>query len=63
MQDKDESIGIVAMNSQQRDEIEHQLELRLSQSTSLQELYDKKMKSHEPIFIKNLEIYLSNDIV
>ncbi len=55
LQDKDESIGIVAMNSQQRDEIEHQLELRLSQSTFLQELYDKKMKSHEPIFIKNLE--------
>ncbi|MCE7531891.1 DUF4011 domain-containing protein [Acinetobacter nosocomialis] len=55
LQDKDESIGIVAMNSQQRDEIEHQLELRLSQSSFLQELYDKKMKSHEPIFIKNLE--------
>lgn len=55
LQDKDESIGIVAMNSQQRDEIEYQLELRLSQSTFLQELYDKKMKSHEPLFIKNLE--------
>ncbi|NUF85727.1 AAA domain-containing protein, partial [Acinetobacter seifertii] len=55
LQDKDESIGIVAMNSQQRDEIEHQLELRLAQSTFLQELYDKKMKSHEPVFIKNLE--------
>lgn len=55
LQDRDESIGIVAMNSQQRDEIENQLELRLSNNSLLQDLYDKKMKSFEPIFIKNLE--------
>lgn len=55
LQDKEESIGIVAMNSQQRDEIESQLELRLSKDSRLQDLYDKKMKSHEPVFVKNLE--------
>lgn len=55
LQDADESIGIVAMNSQQRDEIENQLELKLSENSLLQSLYDKKMKSFEPIFIKNLE--------
>ena len=55
LQDRNESIGIVAMNSQQRDEIEDQLELRLSQDSILQGLYDKKMGSDEPIFIKNLE--------
>lgn len=51
----DESIGIVAMNSQQRDEIEVQLELKLSQDSYLQELYEQNNKSYEPIFIKNLE--------
>lgn len=51
----DESIGIVAMNSQQRNEIEAQLELKLSQDSYLQELYDRQNKTFEPIFIKNLE--------
>ena len=55
LQNTEESIGIVAMNSQQRDEIENQLELKLSENSLLQSLYDKKMKSFEPIFIKNLE--------
>lgn len=51
----DESIGVVAMNSQQRDEIECQLEHRLSQDSYLQTLYDQKNKNDEPVFIKNLE--------
>ena len=51
----DESIGIVAMNSQQRDEIERQFELAIKKDTLLQNAYEKNLSRFEPIFIKNLE--------
>lgn len=49
-----ESIGLVAMNSKQRDEIERQFTEQLEQNPFLQALYDEKAKT-DPIFIKNLE--------
>ncbi|MCP1772749.1 very-short-patch-repair endonuclease [Neisseria perflava] len=50
----DESIGMVAMNSQQRDEIEMQFEQQLREYPHLQDLVDEKAKT-DPVFIKNLE--------
>lgn len=50
-----ESIGVVAMNSKQKEEIENQLEIAISENPLLQKSYDQNMGSHEPIFIKNLE--------
>lgn len=49
-----ESIGLVAMNSKQRDEIERQFTEQLEQNPLLQALYDEKAKT-DPVFIKNLE--------
>lgn len=49
-----ESIGLVAMNSKQRDEIERQFAEQLEQNPALQALYDEKAKT-DPVFIKNLE--------
>lgn len=51
----EESIGIVAMNVQQRDEIEKQLEQFIKDNPSLIPAYDSNKSSLEPIFIKNLE--------
>lgn len=49
-----ESIGLVAMNSKQRDEIERQFTEQLEQNPFLQALYDEKAKT-DSVFIKNLE--------
>jgi len=51
----DESVGIVAMNSEQRDEIEQQLDQKLKENHLLRSAMDKNKKSEEPLFIKNLE--------
>lgn len=50
----EESVGIVAMNSQQRDEIENQLELLMQSSPKLQEII-KEAEKTDPVFVKNLE--------
>ncbi|MFC0819618.1 DUF4011 domain-containing anti-phage protein Hhe [Moraxella marmotae] len=49
-----ESIGMVAMNSAQRDEIQMQFDQQLQENPHLQTLVDKKAKT-DPVFIKNLE--------
>jgi len=51
----DESVGIVAMNSEQRDEIEQQLDQRLKENHLLRGAMDKNRNSEESLFIKNLE--------
>lgn len=50
-----ESIGIVAMNSRQREEIEHLLEIKLKEDPHFNNAYDNYKNPLEPIFIKNLE--------
>jgi len=50
-----ESIGIVAMNVEQRDEIEKQLEQFVKDNPSLISAYEANKNSLEPLFIKNLE--------
>ncbi len=47
-----ESVGIISMNSEQRDEIENQFELILKEDKELSILYEKNNKQ---LFIKNLE--------
>jgi superfamily I DNA and/or RNA helicase/very-short-patch-repair endonuclease len=51
----DESLGIVAMNSEQKDEIEKQLLQLTKDDTALLTAYEKNKSSLEPLFIKNLE--------
>ena len=51
----DESVGIVAMNSEQRDEIEQQLDQQLKENHLLRSAMDENRASKEPLFIKNLE--------
>ena len=50
-----ESLGIVAMNVYQRDEIEKQLDQLAKDCPALLEAYDRNKSSEEPIFIKNIE--------
>lgn len=50
-----ESLGIVAMNIQQREEIERQLEQKVKDSLQLKNAYETNQASDEPLFIKNLE--------
>lgn len=50
-----ESIGIVAMNSEQRDEIEKQLDQHAKDFPSLLEAIELNKSSEDPLFIKNLE--------
>ena len=50
-----ESVGIVAMNSEQSDEIERQLEQRVKDDPALQLVYDKNQELEEKLFVKNLE--------
>jgi len=50
-----ESVGIVAMNSEQRDEISMQLEQIIKDNQLLRFAYEKNQKLEEPLFIKNLE--------
>ncbi|CAA0096403.1 RecBCD enzyme subunit RecD [BD1-7 clade bacterium] len=51
----DESVGIVAMNSKQRDHIESDLESALRDDNLFRAAYQKNMGSADPLFIKNLE--------
>ncbi len=50
-----ESLGLVAMNSEQRDEIERHIEEMLKQDPHLRAAYDRNQAGAEPLFIKNLE--------
>jgi len=50
-----ESVGIVAMNSEQTDEIERQLEQQVKDDPKLQKAYEHNQGLDEPLFIKNLE--------
>lgn len=50
-----ESLGIVAMNAAQRDEIEKQLDQLAKDFPELLKAYEVNKSSEEPIFIKNLE--------
>ncbi|TYO99684.1 uncharacterized protein DUF559 [Geothermobacter ehrlichii] len=51
----DESVGVVAMNTEQRDEIERQLDQALKEDDRARNSYEKNRSSEEPLFIKNLE--------
>ncbi|WP_244184842.1 AAA domain-containing protein [Vibrio hyugaensis] len=50
-----ESLGVVAMNSKQRDYIEADLELLIGKDKLLREAYESNQRSDDPLFIKNLE--------
>lgn len=50
-----ESIGIVAMNAEQRDEIERQLDQLSKDQPAIAEAIEINKESADPIFIKNLE--------
>jgi superfamily I DNA and/or RNA helicase/very-short-patch-repair endonuclease len=50
-----ESIGIVAMNAEQRDEIERQLDQLSKDRPEIAEAIEINKESPDPIFIKNLE--------
>lgn len=50
-----ESIGIVAMNTKQSEEIQLQLEACLRENEALRNIYEKDQLLVEPLFIKNLE--------
>lgn len=50
-----ESVGVVAMNIKQRDQIEAQWERRLATDPLLQRAYERSQTSEEPVFFKNLE--------
>jgi very-short-patch-repair endonuclease len=51
----EESLGIVAMNSEQRDEIERQLDQVIKDNSQFRIAYELNLNSDEPIFVKNLE--------
>lgn len=51
----DESVGVVAMNIRQRDQIEALWEMRLGQDNLLQRAFENNQNKDEPLFIKNLE--------
>jgi very-short-patch-repair endonuclease len=50
-----ESVGVVAMNIKQRDQIEALLERKLSSDELLQRAFEHNQETDEPLFIKNLE--------
>lgn len=50
----DESLGVVAMNAKQRDQIESDLEVALKDE-AFRKAFEKNASSEEPLFIKNLE--------
>jgi very-short-patch-repair endonuclease len=54
LKNPDESLGVVAMNARQRDQIENDLELALK-DTVFRSAFEKNARSDEPLFIKNLE--------
>lgn len=51
----DESIGVVAMNSEQRDEIEKQFEQLRKENSQVRFAFERNELNNEPLFIKNLE--------
>lgn len=51
----EESVGMVAMNAKQAEEIEMQLDQRLRDDPVAQEAYENNRNQEEPLFIKNLE--------
>lgn len=51
----DESLGVVAMNIKQTEQIERMLEERSKDNPLLREALDKNKAKAEPLFIKNLE--------
>jgi superfamily I DNA and/or RNA helicase/very-short-patch-repair endonuclease len=52
---KDESLGVVAMNSTQQNDIEQVIEELSKEDALFQRLLEKDQKKHEALFIKNLE--------
>ncbi|OQX35626.1 MAG: hypothetical protein B0D91_10460 [Oceanospirillales bacterium LUC14_002_19_P2] len=50
-----ESLGVVAMNAKQSEQIERAIEARLKGNPRFQSAYEKNMETLEPLFIKNLE--------
>lgn len=55
MSKPNESVGVVAMNIKQRDQIEALLERRMSSDELLQRALERNQETDEPVFIKNLE--------
>lgn len=55
LRNPEESVGLVAMNGEQRDEIERQLDQLLKENPTLSKAYEVNKSSDEPLFIKNLE--------
>ena len=51
----DESLGVVAMNSTQQNDIEQVIEELSKEDALFQGLLEKDQKKHETLFIKNLE--------
>ena len=51
----DESVGLVAMNAKQREEIETHIEQLVKDNPSFRKAYDANAGLSEPLFIKNLE--------
>ncbi|OQW93555.1 MAG: hypothetical protein BWK79_10515, partial [Beggiatoa sp. IS2] len=50
-----ESVGIVAMNSEQRDQIEMQMEQIIKSDSVARSSYEENQNAEMPLFIKNLE--------
>lgn len=50
-----DSFGIVAMNSEQSEEIQLQLEAQLRENEGLRKIYENNQMLAEPLFVKNLE--------
>lgn len=55
LENPSESLGIVAMNVKQKEQIEADLELALAEDKLLLTAYERNLKSIDPLFIKNLE--------
>lgn len=55
IKNQDESVGVVAMNAKQSDEIERQFEQLVKDDPVLQKAYEKNQQLDEPLFVKNLE--------
>ncbi|MGH1449666.1 MAG: DUF4011 domain-containing anti-phage protein Hhe [Pseudomonadaceae bacterium] len=51
----DESLGVVAMNVKQADQIQRALDQLAKQNIALQEAFSRNEECDEPLFIKNLE--------
>ncbi|MDH1261346.1 DUF4011 domain-containing anti-phage protein Hhe [Pseudomonas sp. GD03944] len=51
----EESLGVVAMNVKQAEQIDRALEQLAKQNLALQEAFSRNEESDEPLFIKNLE--------